>query len=216
MLTSFPRDEALIRLKLLVNQDLRPLADYYNVTVFKPGGGLNKGWVGQVIERYLGLPINSFQRPDFGDWELKCVSLKYLRNGTLVLKETMAITMLEPQNIAQTPFEESYLYHKLRRMIVCGRIFADKQESSAILYNVEAFDFDDHEDQELIEQIKKDYNLVRDHLRAASSPAQGFSSLSGKMGIYIQPRTKGRGHGSTSRAFYMRKNALAKLLKLDA
>jgi len=35
-------------------------------------------------------------------------------------------------------------------------------------------------------------------------PQQGFGTLTGKMGVFIQPRTKGAGHGSTSRAFYAR------------
>jgi hypothetical protein len=35
-------------------------------------------------------------------------------------------------------------------------------------------------------------------------PQQGFETLTGRMGKFIQPRTKGAGHGSTSRAFYAR------------
>jgi hypothetical protein len=45
----------------------------------------------------------------------------------------------------------------------------------------------------------EDYELVQNKIRS-----QGFSALTGRMGIYIQPRTKGAGHGSTSRAFYAR------------
>jgi len=32
------------------------------------------------------------------------------------------------------------------------------------------------------------------------------------MGVYIQPRTKGIGHGSKTRAFYARKNLLKKII----
>jgi hypothetical protein len=42
----------------------------------------------------------------------------------------------------------------------------------------------------------------------------GFELLTGKMGKYIQPRTKGSGHGSTSRAFYARISFLKQLLNL--
>ncbi len=48
-------------------------------------------------------------------------------------------------------------------------------------------------------QTKEDYDLVRNTILE-----QGFSALTGKMGIFIQPRTKGAGHGSTTRAFYAR------------
>ena len=37
---------------------------------------------------------------------------------------------------------------------------------------------------------------------------KGFSSLTGKDGKWIQARTKGAGHGSTSRAFYARKGLI--------
>ena len=54
----------------LIGQDLREFVDEYKVTVFKKGGGKNKGWAGHVLERYLGLPINSSQEPNAGSWEL--------------------------------------------------------------------------------------------------------------------------------------------------
>jgi len=56
------------------------------VTVWKDGR-LNKGWAGHVLERYLGLPINSAQSPNFGSWELKIVPLKRLRTGEIAVKE---------------------------------------------------------------------------------------------------------------------------------
>ena len=59
----------------------------------------------------------------------------------------------------------------------------------------------------LYEQIKKDYDLVRNTLKK-----KGFDALTGAMGVYIQPRTKGAGHGSTSRAFYARPNFIKKVL----
>lgn len=209
------RDEALKALKQLEGQDLRQLAQSYNITVFKESGGFNKGWVGLLIERYLGLAANSRQEADFGSWELKVVPLKKLKkNGLLVPKETMAITMLDPLNVAVTPFEKSHLYIKLRKMIVCGRLFVDKQETSTQLIQFEVFDFDDQQDREMIEQIKTDYETVRQVLTAANTPTEGFLTLTGKMGVYVQPRTKGAGHGSTSRAFYMRTSGLKKLLKL--
>ena len=43
---------------------------------------------------------------------------------------------------------------------------------------------------------------------------RGFEKLTGKMGKFIQPRTKGPGHGSISRAFYARTLFLSKFIKL--
>jgi hypothetical protein len=65
-------------------------------------------------------------------------------------------------------------------------------------------------DREVFNQVKQDYETVRKTLKEFPD---GFSRLSGRMGVYIQPRTKGAGHGSTSRAFYARKNFLNIFIK---
>ena len=197
------RQEAISRLSELIGQDLRLFADKYKVTVFKEGKP-NKGWAGHVLERHLNLPINSSQSPNFGSWELKVVPLKYLQSGKLTVKETMAITMIDPYNVEKTDFEDSHLLAKLRKLIVAARVWESKQEKRSILYTVRIFDLDNPT---VYDQIKSDYDLVREAIRA-----KGFSSLTGKMGVYIQPRTKGPGHGSTTRAFYARTSFLKKFI----
>jgi len=197
------RKEAIKRISSIVGQDLRKLAEKYDVTVFK-NGKKNKGWAGHVIERYLGLPLNSSQSPNFGSWELKTISLKYLRDGQITVKETMAITMIDPYNIERTEFENSHLLTKLKKAVIAARIWVNQKETSSILYSVQAFDLDNPE---IYQQIKADYDLVRNNIIK-----QGFSALSGSMGVYIQPRTKGAGHGSTSRAFYARTSFLKKII----
>jgi hypothetical protein len=47
--------------------------------------------------------------------------------------------------------------------------------------------------------------MIRENICEKNISLQG---LSGRMGVLIQPRTKGPGHGSTSRAFYARKEFL--------
>ncbi len=199
------RAEAVKKLKELEGQDLRELADLYNVTVWKKGK-LNKGWAGHVIERHLGLPLNSSRAPNFGSWELKIVPLKRLKTGKIVVKETMAITMIDPVNVLQTEFENSHLLIKLRKIVICARMFESKEEISSLLVRVGTFDIGDSL---VYKQVKTDYNLVRDTIRS-----RGFDSLTGKMGVLVQPRTKGPGHGSTSRAFYARKVFVEHILGL--
>lgn len=116
------RKEALEKAKCLINRDLRSLADDLCIEVFR-NEKKNKGWAGHVIERFLGLPLNSAQSPDFGSWELKVVSLKYLKSGKLVVKETMAVTMLDPYNVKVTPLEESQLLQKMKKMLIFARIW---------------------------------------------------------------------------------------------
>lgn len=197
------RNQAKEKGRELIGKDLRKLADELEITVFKDGKK-NKGWAGHVIERYLGLPINSAQSPNFGSWELKVVSLKYLKSCVLTIKETMAITMIDPYNVLNTDFEQSHLFQKLKKMLIFARIWEDEKETKSILHGIYEFDLTN---EEIINQIKEDYNLVRNTIKE-----KGFDALTGKMGVYIQPRTKGRGHGSKTRAFYARKILLKKII----
>ena len=115
------RKEAIERMQALRGRNLHELAIEHNVTVLSPLGKVNKGWAGHVVERFLELPINSAQAPNFGSWELKSIPIKTLKNGKLAFKETMAITMIDPVNICQKEFEESHLLSKLRKAVVVAR-----------------------------------------------------------------------------------------------
>lgn len=203
------RENAITKLKELIGQDLRPLAPKFGVTVFtneKRHIERNKGWAGQVLERYLGMGVSNVQAPNGGSWELKMVSLKKLKGGKITPKETMQITMINPEQIKDTPFENSHLLAKLKEMIICARLYNDINETTSTLVSMGKFDL---HDSALYAQVKKDYDLVRDTIMT-----KGFGILTGAMGVYVQPRTKGPGHGSVSRAFYARSIFIKKVLKL--
>lgn len=197
------RHHALKKLHELKGQDLRKLAEEYQITVWKEGR-LNKGWAGLTVERYLGLSPNSSRDPNFGSWELKLVSLKRVGDQVKV-KETMAICMINVDHIVSSAFEQSHLFSKLRRLVVVGRIVSNCEETESRVFAVGTFDLE--QDARLYRAIKEDYEAVR-----ALLTREGFHELTGKMGRVIQPRTKGPGHGSTSRAFYARKNLVAYIL----
>lgn len=199
------RNDAITKLNMLKGKDLRQLAEEYQVTVFRDGKK-NKGWAGHVIERYLGLPINSAQSPNFGSWELKTLSLRHLRSGSLTIKETMAITMIDPFNVRNTPFEDSHLLSKMKKILMLSRIWENQNEESSIVHGVHTFDI---ENEIIYSQIKQDYELVRNTIIN-----DGFEALTGRMGTFIQPRTKGAGHGSVSRAFYARVPFLKQIVEL--
>ena len=131
------RKEGVRRINLLAGRDLRPMADQYRIPVWKSGRE-NKGWAGLVIEHYLGLPQNSRQEPDFGTWELKVVPLRRAPDGTLRVKESMAITMLEPAEVLANKFEDSHLYDKLRSMVVVSRVYESTQEQHSIVKTLSA------------------------------------------------------------------------------
>jgi DNA mismatch repair protein MutH len=200
------RKEAVRRINLLAGKDLREMADEYKIPVWK-NGRENKGWAGLVIERYLGLPQNSRQAPDFGDWELKVVSLRRDSNGNLRVKESMAITMIEPAEVVASKFEDSHLYDKLRSMVVASRVYESKEELHSMLHAGAEFDLDNPK---LHAQVKDDYETIRTQIRT-----RGVDSVTGDLGKLVQARTKGPGHGSTSRAFYARPIFVAHILNLQ-
>ncbi len=199
------RKEAIEKIKLLIGKDLVPLAEQYHVTIWKSPGKKNKGWAGHVIERYLGLPINSAQSPNFGSWELKVIPLKHSKKG-LVVKETMAITMIDPYNVVSHPFEQSHLLSKLQKMVVVARIFKGIDEKTSVLHSVGHFDLSDSQ---IYGTVREDYEYVRKKIQE-----EGFHALTGKMGTHVQPRTKGPGHGSISRAFYARTHFVSHIIGL--
>jgi hypothetical protein len=89
---------------------------------------------------------------------------------------------------------------------VVSRVFESVADASSILEAVAPFDL---EDPTIFAQVKADYELVRATIRE-----KGFLALTGKMGELVQPRTKGMGHGSISRAFYARTPFVAHILNI--
>jgi DNA mismatch repair protein MutH len=203
---SLSRHEAIRRINLLAGKDLRPMADEYKIPVWR-NGRENKGWAGLVIERYLGLPQNSRQAPDFGDWELKVVPLRRYPDGALRVKESMAITMIEPSEVVANDFTDSHLYDKLRSMVVVSRVYESKEERQSMLHAAAEFDLDNLK---IRTQVNDDYEAIRAQIRE-----HGIDSVTGDLGKLVQARTKGAGHGSTSRAFYARPIFVAHILNLQ-
>jgi len=121
----------------------------------------------------------------------------------------MAITMIDPIYVAQTPFEQSHLLAKLQKAVIVARIVGESYNQPTFIHSVTTTDLTG----EMFAVVRADYELVRECL---DDPARGFSALSGKMRVYIQPRTKGAGHGSVSRAFYARPRFLAEFVDLGS
>ena len=198
------RNEAIKKLNNLVGKEMHLLAKKYGISIYK-NGKVNKGWAGHVFERYLELPINSAQSPNFGSWELKSIPLKKLKNGSWTIKETMAVTMIDPINVKQKEFKDSHLLAKLKKAVIVARTVGESVDDPSYVDSVVSFDLKG----EIYKIIENDYNIVRNTLLNNSN---GFDLLTGKMGQIVQPRTKGTGHGSITRAFYIRTSFLKQII----
>jgi len=119
----------------------------------------------------------------------------------------MAITMINPEELKTHSFFESHCWAKLKAIVFCAVEWDGKNAESGRLLKVASLDF--AEDDELIQEIKADYDFIRNKLMT-----QGFEALTGADGKWIQARTKGPGHGSVSRAFYARTSLVKRIFEI--
>ena len=198
------RVNAIQNLRRHIGEDLRELALEHNITTFETGNQ-NKGWKGLILERLAGLENTSSKAPNGLSYELKSVSF-YKRGGVLVPKETMAIGMINPEELKNQEFFESHCWSKLKSLIFCAVMWHGENAEKAELIKVTSMDF--AHDDDLIQEIKADYDFIR-----AKLITQGFESLTGADGKWIQARTKGSGHGSKTRAFYARTSLVREIFE---
>ncbi|RJQ33138.1 MAG: hypothetical protein C4562_01615 [Actinobacteria bacterium] len=189
------REVALKNLKNHLDTNLRQFALEHGITTYETGKQ-NKGWKGQVLERLAGLENNCLKAPNGQTFELKSVSF-IIVNGLLKPKETMAICMINQQELLRDAFYQSHCWNKLKTIILCAVEWTEKNASESKLLDVASFDFDPKA--LITKEIQEDYEFIRNKLAT-----QGYESLTGADGKWIQARTKGKGHGSTTRAFYAR------------
>ena len=199
------RTVAINNLKKYIGQDLRKLALRHGITTYETGKQ-NKGWKGLVLERLAGLETNVSKAPNGLTYELKSVAFHTVK-GDLVPKETMAITMINPEELKEHEFFKSHCWAKLKTIVFCAVQWNGTNSEEAKLLKVTSLDF--AEDDDLIKEIKADYDFIREKLIT-----KGFKSLTGADGEWIQARTKGAGHGSISRAFYARTGLVKKIFEI--
>ncbi|MCK6462939.1 MAG: hypothetical protein L6Q29_03945 [Candidatus Pacebacteria bacterium] len=165
------------------------------------------------MERLAGLQTNVSKAPNGLSYELKSVSFRKVKNE-LVPKETMAITMINPEELKHHSFFESHCWAKLKSIVFCAVKWDGINSDGAELLKVASLDF--AEDDELIKEIKADYDFIREKIIK-----RGFNALTGKDGKWIQARTKGIGginlktgkRRPITRAFYARISLVKKIFE---
>lgn len=207
------RATAIKNLKRHIGKNLAELASQFEIKPYL-NGKQNKGWKGLVLERLAGLQANVSKAPNGLNYELKSVAFHKI-GGALAPKETMAITMINPEELKAHSFFESHVWAKLKTIVFCAVQWDGKNAKSSKLLSVASLDF--AEDDELIKEIKADYDFIREKLIK-----HGFESLTGKDGKWIQARTKGVGgvnprtgeRRPITRAFYARTGLVKKIFEI--
>jgi DNA mismatch repair protein MutH len=199
----------------LPGKNLFDLATQHSVTIFKDGR-LNKGWVGQTVERVAELSAGNSQKRDGADFELKTTSLVPSSSGWKP-KETIRITQLSPSDLIREEFEASALWEKLSSLIFVG-CYHDSPTSCRVI-SVSTIDLIDAD---LVEEIRAFWGEVKLSLCLGEFP--DLPNL-GSYGKYIQLRGTGDGKSwSTcpvtgrrfpSRAFYGTKKLIQRILEVS-
>ena len=165
----------------------------------------NKGLPGLFLEDLLGIPHTS-NCLDCTDGEVKIFPVKRLKKGTLVPKETIAVTMLSTDELRTCDFNASKCCKKMSRMLVVPYL----REGDSIQYlAAKMIEKDSSEFTTIYKTLESDYNEIRKKFLETGS-------LASETGILLQNRTKGAGHGSTSRAFYLRTEFMKRCIPLNS
>lgn len=154
----------------------------------------NKGGVGHHLESLLGVPKSS-NCLDFADGELKAFPLKKLKDGRLVPKETVAVTMAT--GFADAEFNEHRAGKKLSNTLFVPYY----REGDTVQYK-DPIHFTS--ESALYGKLKSDYDTIKDEYVEKGK-------LSSSIGEYLQTRTKGQ-KDSDTRAFYVRTGFLGELM----
>lgn len=207
------RTTAIKNLRKYIGKDLAEFAPQFGISPFK-NAKQNKGWKGLVLERLAGLQTNVSKAPNGLTYELKSVAFHEV-GSVLVPKETMAITMINPKELKTHSFFESHVWEKFKAIVFCAVEWDGLNAKGSVLLNVASLDF--AKDDDLIKEIKADYDFIR-----AKLIKNGFDALTGKDGQWMQARTKGTGginprtnkRRPVTRAFYARTGLVKKIFEI--
>jgi DNA mismatch repair protein MutH len=161
----------------------------------------NKGRVGHFLEKLLGIP-HTPNCLDCVDGELKTFPLKKLKNGTLVPKETLKVTSLSEVQLKKCDFEASRCCKKLAKMLLVPYY---RTGETIEFMAPRVVDRSCKEFSEFYKTFEADYNAIRKLFLETTK-------LKCETGALLQNRPWGGGHGSTTRAFYLRREFMNRFL----
>ncbi len=164
----------------------------------------NKGLPGHFLEDLMGIP-HTPNPLDCADGEVKVFPVKKLkRTGELAPKESIAVTMLNKEELKSCDFNSSKCCKKMNRMLVIPYL----REGDTIQFLMpQIVDRSCQDYEELYAILESDYNAIRQTFLESEV-------LKSEIGTLLQNRTKGA-KGSTSRAYYLRPEFAKRYIPLN-
>jgi DNA mismatch repair protein MutH len=166
----------------------------------------NKGKVGHTLEELLGIPKSSACL-DCADGEVKCFPVKRGYSGVLVPKETVAVTMLQPEELRICCWEESRCCKKMARVLMAPYL----REGDRITFlRPTLLDFGTTACAAAAAKLKADYEKLQ-------REGAGAGNMHTVSGAYLQQRTKGAGGTAPkTMAYYLKKEFMKELVPMLA
>jgi DNA mismatch repair protein MutH len=162
-----------------------------------PSSAATKGVVGRIYEACFDIPQNSRPGPDFEGAAIELKSVPILFSGSEArAKERVSVGMIDFDRLAVETWETAHARHKLERLLLIFyrwepyRPIASFQTLAAGIWSPDA---------ESWAGMRSDWELVHG-LAVAGRRHQVSESLTRLLGA----ATKGRGHGSFSRAWSLK------------
>lgn len=120
-----------------------------------------KGGLGEIIEeRFFHYPCNNDSRPDFDEAgvELKVTPYKINKNGSIVAKERLILTMIDYDTVVNETFEESHLWKKSSLILLVYYLY-QKEIQNRLDYKINYVKLFSPSKQD-IEIIKHDFEII--------------------------------------------------------
>ncbi len=208
--------ELLQRARALAGLSLHQVAAYLGRSV-PPDLRRNKGWIGQLIEAYLGGQAANLSEPDFTNIQVELKTIPVSRRGAP--RESTYVCTVPLANGVRTPWVNSPVWRKLRRVLwvpVEGDSdipLAERRVGNALLWSPTR----DQED-----ALRRDWEELMDMVSYGE-----LEHVTAHLGQYLQIRpkaanakalTNGVGeHGepvaTLPRGFYLRTRFTAEILR---
>jgi DNA mismatch repair protein MutH len=152
-------------------------------------GTANKGSVGQLLEKTIGLSNTNFKL-DFEDGELKTNKCKVGKNGEIVPMETLFLRQIASEidtfvGEDSQPFEDTSYYDKMQNLLYVP--ICKESKNPADWYVMGCFNIQTTTQSACFEQLNSDWDSIRAEMRESCLSEGTLHTSSGK---YIQTRTK--------------------------
>lgn len=148
-----------------------------------------KGTAGLVVENILGVKNNSRPDADIPEigCEIKILPLQINKNGQIKAKEPTAIQVINYMEVAKETWDTARIRSKIN--ITFWVVYLAKKAGYSLVQDdyVIVDCFLDHPCDSKVEIFKKDWTDIQDYIIRGDA-----DKLSCSMGIYIEPKTKGR------------------------